>query len=91
MVLSGTSNISAKMSLVVGISHLVYKYIFIYAGSIVFTFGSRGRRSHDRLLVWFTTAYVITNNANGDMYLIQHYVIKFVSAVWQFCDAKLLK
>ena len=49
---------------------------------------SRGRRGHDRILVGFTTTYesvFITNIANGDVYLIQHYVIKFGSVMWQVC------
>ena len=49
---------------------------------------SRGRRGHDRILVGFTTTYesvFITNIANGDVYLIQHYVIKIGSVMWQVC------
>jgi hypothetical protein len=47
-----------------------------------------GRRDRDRILVGFTTTYatsVITISANDDVYLILHYVILFVSAVWQVC------
>ena len=78
-----------RPKLVISIGHLVYKYIFIYAGAIVL----RGRRGHDRILVGFTTTYatsVITNSANDDVYLILHYVIMFVSAVWQVCGFMVL-
>ena len=73
---------------VLSIGNLLYRYIFIYVGSIVLTIGSKGRRGHDRILVGLTTTYaisVINNSANVDVYLIQHYVIKFLSAVWQVC------
>jgi hypothetical protein len=63
-------------------------YLYIYVGSIVLAIGSRGRRGHGRILVGFTSTYannVFTNSANADVYLIQHYVIKFVSVVWQVC------
>jgi hypothetical protein len=39
--------------------NISFVYIFIYVGSIVLTIGSRGRRGHDRILVGFTTTYVI--------------------------------
>jgi hypothetical protein len=42
----------------------------------------------DSLMVRITTTYAIsgiTNSANADVFLIQHYVIMFVSAVWQVC------
>jgi hypothetical protein len=48
---------------------------------------SRGRRGHDRMVVGFTTTYVISayhhlycefEFHSGDVYSIQHYVIKFV-------------
>ena len=54
----------------------------------------RGRRDRDRMVVGFTTtyaisAYYITNVVSsnpvpeGAMYSIQHYVIQFVSHLWQ--------
>ena len=44
-----------------------------------------------RMIVGFTTTYatiaiVSSNPAHGDVYSIQHYVIMFVSDLWQFCD-----
>jgi len=48
----------------------------------------RGRRGRDRMLVGFTTTYAISahhhwscafESCSGEVYLIQHYVIKFVS------------
>ena len=36
-----------------------------------------GHRAHDRILVGFTTIYVIS--AHGELYSIPHYVIKFVN------------
>jgi len=53
-------NLNDPGYVVVGISQLVYKYIFIYVGSIVLNIGSRGRRGHDRILVRFTTTYAIS-------------------------------
>jgi len=41
------------------------------------TFKLWGRRGRDRMVVGFTTAYAIS------AYSIQHYVIKFVSDLWQ--------
>ena len=41
-----------------------------------------GRRDRDRMVVGFTTTFAISvssNPAHGRVYLIQHYVIKFVS------------
>jgi hypothetical protein len=44
-----------------------------------------GRRGRDRMVVGFTTTRAITakvvssNPTHGEMYSIQHYVIKFVS------------
>ena len=45
----------------------------------------QGRRGHDHIVVGFTTTYVINTNVvssnltHGEVYSIQHYVIKFVS------------
>ena len=50
------------------------------------------RRGRDRMVVGFTTSRAITakvvssNPTHGEMYSIQHYVIKFVSYVWQVSD-----
>ena len=50
------------------------------------------RRGRDRIVVGFTTARAITakvvssNPTHGEMYSIQHYVIKFVSYFWQVSD-----
>ena len=53
-----------------------------------------GRRGRDRMIVGFTTTYasvpittnvVIANPAHGEMYSIQHYVIKLVSDLRQVC------
>jgi hypothetical protein len=50
------------------------------------------RRGRDRMVVGFTTARAITakvvssNPTHGEMYSIQHYVIKFVSYLWQVSD-----
>ncbi len=50
-----------------------------------------GHRGRDRMVVGFTTTYAINvyhanvvsaNPAHGEMYSIQHYVIKFVSDLW---------
>ena len=52
----------------------------------------RGRGDHDRMVVWFTTTvqsvpiitkFVSLNPVHSEMYLIQHYVIKFVSHLRQ--------
>ena len=55
----------------------------------------RGRRGRDRMLVGFTTTCAISayhhylvvssNPVHGEVYLIQHYVIKFVSDLRQVC------
>jgi hypothetical protein len=51
-----------------------------------------GLHCHDRMVVGFTTTYAISayhhqncefEPRSGEMYLIQHYVIKFVSVLWQ--------
>ena len=50
------------------------------------------RRGRDRMVVGFTTAPAITakvvssNPTHGEMYSIQHYVIKFASYFWQVSD-----
>ena len=62
-------------------------YIYI-CGFYCFNNRIKGRRGHHRILFGFTTTYaigVITNSDNADVYLTQHYVIKFGSAVWQVC------
>jgi hypothetical protein len=72
------------MSLVVGISHLVYKYIFIYVGSIVLTIGSRGRGGDDRILFGFTTTYaisVITNSANAEVWQVCGFILELTATV----------
>jgi hypothetical protein len=49
-------------------------------------------RGRDRMVVGFTTAPAITakvvssNPTHGEMYSIQHYVIKFLSYFWQVSD-----
>ena len=48
--------------------------------SILDTGDYRGR---DRMVVGFTTKVLISNPAHGEVYWIQHYVIKFVSDLWQ--------
>ena len=59
-----------------------------------------GRPGNDRMVVGFTTTYILvamesvpittnivsSNPAHGEMYLIQHYVIKLVSDLWQVGD-----
>ena len=54
-----------------------------------------GRRGHDRMVVGFTTTYAISayhhqlcefNFHLDKVYSIQHYVIKFVSDLWQVSD-----
>jgi len=42
-----------------------------------------GYRGRDRMVVGFTTT--CANPAHGEMYSIQHYVIKFVSDLWHVC------
>ena len=52
-----------------------------------------GHRGHDRIVVVLTTTYMqsvpittkvmSSNLVHGEMYSIQHYVIKFVSDLWQ--------
>jgi hypothetical protein len=53
---------------------------------------NRGRRGHDRMEVEFTTTCAISayhhyscefEPCSWDVYSIQHYVIKFVSYLWQ--------
>ena len=50
-----------------------------------------GRHGHDRMVVGFTTTWAITtkvvisNPVHGKVYLIQHYVIKFISDLRQVC------
>ena len=45
---------------------------------------ARDHRSHDRIAIGFTTTCAISlNPENGKVYLIQHYVIKFVSDLRQ--------
>ena len=45
----------------------------------------------DRMVVGFITTYAITTNVvslnpfHGELYSIQHYVIKFVGDMWKFC------
>jgi len=39
----------------------------------------RGCRGRDRMVVEFTTKVVSSKPVHGDVYSIQHYVIKFVS------------
>ena len=61
---------------------------------IYYTFLTSGRCGRDHVVVGFTTTYVISsvpitttvvslNLAHGEVYSIQHYVIKFVSEVRQ--------
>ena len=53
-----------------------------------------GRPGRDRMVVGFTTTYAISVSTNvvsanpfhGDVYSIQHYVIKFVSNLRQIGD-----
>jgi len=50
----------------------------------------RSHRGHDRMVVGFTTTCAISTyhlccefkSCSGEVYLIQHYVIKFVSDLW---------
>ena len=52
-------------------------------------YGLKGRGGRDRMVLGFTTTYATTiivvssNTAHGEMYSIQHYVIKFVSNLRQ--------
>ena len=60
---------------------------------MVVYFVLRGRRGRDRMVVGFTTTYAIgafittnvvsSNPVYGEVYSIQHYVIKFVSELRQ--------
>ena len=62
-------------------------------GRALNTDSDRNRRVRDRMLVGFTTTCVISsyhhynvvssNSAHGEVYSIQHYVIKFASDLWQ--------
>ena len=57
---------------------------------------NRDRHGHDHMIVGFITIYTIDphhltksvrlNPAHSEVYLIQHYVIKFVSELWQAGD-----
>jgi hypothetical protein len=56
------------------------------------TYIIRGRRSRDRMVVGFTTTCAMSittkvvscsNTAHGEVYSIQHYVMNFVSDLWQ--------
>jgi hypothetical protein len=57
----------------------------------MYSFTKRHRRSEedrrDCMIVGFTSinAYVSSNPVNGEVYLIQHCVINFVSDLWQAC------
>jgi hypothetical protein len=47
----------------------------------------RDRRGHDRMVVGFVISAIATNvvssnPAHGEVYSIQHYVIKFVNGWW---------
>ena len=55
---------------------------FIYI-LICYCFNLRGHRARDRMVVPITTKVVNLNPAHGKVYSIQHYVIKFVSDLWQ--------
>jgi hypothetical protein len=59
------------------------------------TFLSRDRRGRDRMVVGFTTIYAISayhhwccefESRLGEVYSIQHYVLKYVSDLRQICD-----
>ena len=50
----------------------------------------RVRRGRDRMVVGFTTKVARSNPVHGEVYSIQHYVIKFVSDVRQVCDLLLV-
>jgi hypothetical protein len=54
----------------------------------------RGRRGHDNIVAGYTTIYAISayhhsscefESLSGEVYLIQQYVIKFVSDLLQVC------
>jgi hypothetical protein len=54
---------------------------------------SRVPCGRDRMVIGFTTTYATTkvvklNPAHGKVYLIQHYVIKYVSDLWQYSSHK---
>ena len=73
---------------------LLYYRLIISCGIIIIIFWKkgRGRRGHDCMVVGFITTYAISvlspltllvRIRSGEMYSIQHYVIKFVSDLRQ--------
>jgi len=73
------------------VSLVLITYYLYYCGRLLWTF-VWGRRDRDRMVVGFTTTCaisaittksVISNRVHGDVYSIQHNVIKFVNDLWQ--------
>jgi len=71
------------------------KMMFVLGFHDINTFQFRDRHGCDHMVVTFTTTFVLVqsvpittnvvslNPADGEVYSIQHYVIKFVSDLWQ--------
>ena len=63
--------------------------VFLYLCHIRLTFYYRSRRGHDRMVVGYTTTYAISTYPHWCEFEsrsgsgVQHYVIKFVSDLWQ--------
>jgi len=66
--------------------------MIFYRVNLLVLHNGRGRHGHDHMVVEFTTTYVISAyhhwhckfvSRSGEVYLIQHYVIKFVSDLQQ--------
>ena len=70
----------------------VFSFYFFLIQSVLIVL-ERGRRGRDRMVVGFTTTFmqsvpittevVSSNPFHGEMYSIQHYVIKLISDLWQ--------
>ena len=52
---------------------------------IVYLNKLRGRGGHDHMVAGFTTNVVSLNPVHGEVYSIQHYVIKFFNDLRQVC------
>ena len=74
-------------------SYLSYLYLFTYGGfQYIFTISVGDRHGRDRMVVQLpvqsvsiTTKVVRSNPVHGEVYSIQHYVIKIVNGLRQVC------
>jgi hypothetical protein len=73
-----------------------FHYIIIWLFyDLTFVLSEWGCRGHDRMVIGFITTYAISaydhyscefESCSGEVYSIQHYVIKFVRDLWQVCS-----